>query len=55
MWKKGLTYTEAIEFIRAKRGFIDPNLGFVGQLIELNKTFETICSSAKGSPFLAKV
>ena len=55
MWKKGLTYQEAIEFIREKRGFIDPNLGFVGQLMELNKTFESICANAKGSPFLAKV
>lgn len=42
MWKKGLTYHEAIELIRAKRGFIDPNLGFVGQMMELNKTFEGI-------------
>lgn len=40
MWKKGMTDTEAIEFIRQKRGFIDPNLGFVGQLMMLNKKFQ---------------
>lgn len=33
---------EAIEFIRKKRGFIDPNLGFVGQLMDLNKKFQEI-------------
>jgi len=30
MWKKGLNYNESIEYLRSKRGFIDPNLGFVG-------------------------
>jgi hypothetical protein len=30
MWKKGISYTEALDFIRQKRGFIDPNLGFIG-------------------------
>jgi hypothetical protein len=30
MWKKAMTDKEAIDFIRTKRGFIDPNIGFVG-------------------------
>jgi hypothetical protein len=33
MWKNGLTSTEALDLIRAKRGFIDPNIGFIGQLM----------------------
>ena len=37
MYKKGLSDSEAIEYIRLKRGFIDPNIGFVGQLMEFNK------------------
>lgn len=30
MWKKQISDTEALEVIREKRGFVDPNLGFVG-------------------------
>jgi hypothetical protein len=30
MWKKGMSDTEALELVRTKRGFIDPNIGFVG-------------------------
>ena len=40
MWKKGLTDSEAIELVRLKRGFIDPNIGFVGQLMEFNKKWK---------------
>jgi hypothetical protein len=40
MWKKGMNENQAISFIREKRGFIDPNIGFVGQLMELNKRFQ---------------
>lgn len=39
MWKKGFSDSEAIEYIRSKRGFIDPNLGFVGQLMMLHQKF----------------
>lgn len=39
MWKRKYTFEEAMEFVRSKRGFIDPNLGFVGQLMELSKKF----------------
>lgn len=39
MWKRGFSYLESIEYIRSKRGFIDPNLGFVGQLMVLSKVF----------------
>lgn len=42
MWKKGLTEQEAIEFIRMKRGYIDPNIGFVGQLMEFSKKIKKI-------------
>lgn len=36
IWKRGMTDLNAIEYIRKKRGFIDPNLGFVGQLMDFN-------------------
>jgi hypothetical protein len=56
MWKKNLTDIEAIEYIRLKRGFIDPNIGFVGQLMELNKKFESLKEKPKIlSPFLSKI
>ena len=37
MWKRGMTHTEALELIRQKRGFIDPNIGFVGYLMDFHK------------------
>ena len=40
MWKNGLTETEALDLIRSKRSFIDPNLGFVGQLMMFHKNFQ---------------
>lgn len=40
MWKRGMNSKEAIEYIRQRRGFIDPNLGFVGQLIKLHLSFQ---------------
>ena len=33
MWKRGLSYDKALDLIRLQRGFIDPNVGFVGQLV----------------------
>ena len=35
MWKKSISSNEAFAYIREKRGFIDPNIGFVGQLMNL--------------------
>jgi len=35
MIKKGHTSTQALEAIKSKRGFIDPNIGFIGQLMAL--------------------
>eukprot|EP00347_Sterkiella_histriomuscorum_P013855 403363107 len=40
MWKKSLNHIESIEYIRSKRGFIDPNLGFVGQLMYMSNMFQ---------------
>jgi hypothetical protein len=40
MWKKNLTCNQAIEFLRRKRGFIDPNIGFVGQLMSFERKFQ---------------
>jgi protein-tyrosine phosphatase len=36
IWKKGLTEHQALDFIRSKRGSIDPNIGFVGQMMEFS-------------------
>jgi hypothetical protein len=35
MIKRGLSSNQALEAIRSKRGFIDPNIGFIGQLMAL--------------------
>jgi hypothetical protein len=40
MWKRGISFQEALSVVREKRGFIDPNLGFVGQLMEFEKIFK---------------
>lgn len=37
MWKYQMNENQAIEFVRKKRGFIDPNIGFIGQLMDFNK------------------
>lgn len=37
MWKNGLSSTEALDLVRAKRGFIDPNIGFIGQLMAFHE------------------
>jgi hypothetical protein len=39
MWKKSLSFADAMALVRQKRGFIDPNLGFVGQLMDLDAIF----------------
>ena len=37
IWKYGLSHLDALNMIRVKRGFIDPNIGFVGQLMSLEQ------------------
>ena len=39
MWKKSLSFADAMSLVRQKRGFIDPNLGFVGQLMDFDAIF----------------
>lgn len=40
MWKYHLSFEKALEKVRAKRGFIDPNIGFVGQLMEFEEKIQ---------------
>jgi hypothetical protein len=42
MWKTGMDEKQAIEFIRKRRGFIDPNIGFVGQLMGFNEKLKAL-------------
>lgn len=41
MWKNNLSHAQALDLIREKRGCIDPNIGFVGQLMDLHKKFQS--------------
>jgi hypothetical protein len=42
MWKRQMSYEEAIDQIRQKRPQIDPNIGFVGQLMDLSVRFTNL-------------
>ena len=44
MWSRRWRFSEAIAFVKQQRACIDPNIGFIGQLMELDKHFygETI-------------
>ena len=37
MWSRRWRFTETIEFVKQQRSCIDPNIGFIGQLMELDK------------------
>lgn len=37
MWKERIDLKQAMAKVRQKRGAIDPNLGFVGQLLDFEK------------------
>jgi protein phosphatase slingshot len=41
MKTQNMQFTEAYEFVKARRNVIDPNLGFIGQLIQFNKILNT--------------
>jgi hypothetical protein len=47
MWKRHLTFAQAIDMVRVKRGFIDPNIGFVGQLMDFDKKLQSFRLSDK--------
>lgn len=40
MLEKNMTDRQALDHIRSKRSTIDPNLGFVGQLMVFNKKIQ---------------
>jgi len=41
MWRFGWSDSEALEHVKQCKGFIDPNIGFVGQLIGLQARFKS--------------
>eukprot|EP00347_Sterkiella_histriomuscorum_P013665 403363840 len=47
MFEKNMTDRQALEFLRTKRASIDPNLGFVGQLMVFNKNLQNLQQNMK--------
>lgn len=45
MYKTGMSEKEALDHIRRKRAQIDPNIGFIGQLMSFNENLRAVKAS----------
>ena len=54
MWRTGKNEQEALEMIRAKRQSIDPNIGFIGQLMSLSDKFRRLKMQSNVRPASTK-
>lgn len=50
MKKYRVPFEDVLEFVRDRRNVVDPNEGFVRQLVEFEKTGMTFKSGAKAEP-----